>query len=238
MESNSHECGHTHSNSTRLNWLRAGVLGALDGIISLAAIILGITAGEANIKFLILATVSAIISGSLSMSFGEYLSVSSQRDSWLADIQKEIAEHNKGPEARRIELEELIVIYQDRGLSRDLSTIVATELSKKDPIRAHVRDELGIDMDNIVSPFQASLSSGIAFFLGSLLPSMTLFIQLDTLRTVSVVIVSEICFVIIALVSCRLGPRTGYVKTLIRLLFGGSVALGVTYGAGKLTTLV
>lgn len=238
MDEHLHECGHTHTTSTRLNWLRAGVLGALDGIISLAAIILGITAGQANVKFLVLASVSAVISGSLSMSFGEYLSVSSQRDSWLADIQKEVDEHNKGPEARRIELEELIHIYEDRGLSRELATTVATEFSRKDPIRAHVRDELGIDMDDIVSPFQASISSGIAFFLGSLLPSMTLFIQLDSLRIASVVIVSEICFIIIALVSCRLGPRTGYIKTLIRLLLGGSLALGVTYAAGKLTTLV
>jgi len=221
-----------------LNWLRAGVLGALDGIISIAAIILGVSAGSDNIRFLILSAVSALVAGSLSMAFGEYLSVSSQTDSYQADIKKEIDEHNKGPEARRRELDELVDIYIERGLSPTLARTVAIELSKDDPVRAHVRDELGINVHDFVSPFQAAFSSCIAFFLGGLLPALTLFIPNSLSRMITLVCVSEFLFVVIALTSCRLGAGNGYLGVIFRLLVGGSLALGITYGAGKITSLI
>jgi VIT1/CCC1 family predicted Fe2+/Mn2+ transporter len=185
-------CDHVH-HSNRAPWLRALVLGANDGLVSVAALLMGVGSGSPDLAVLRLSGVAALISGALSMAVGEYVSVSSQRDSERADIQKEIEEQLKGPEAQARELEELSSIYVARGVPEDLARQVAVALTEKDVIRAHARDELGIDIDELSNPLQAAVISALTFAGGAALPLLSaVFLNSQTSRLIAIIISTTI----------------------------------------------
>ncbi len=151
----------------RSNWLRAAVLGANDGIISISSLAIGVAAASATREPIVLATVAGLVAGALSMAAGEYVSVSSQTDTEKADIEREIKELAEMPEE---ELKILAKIYEKRGLKKETAMQVAIELTEKDALAAHIRDELGINEISQANPIQAAISSGAAFTVGGILP--------------------------------------------------------------------
>jgi len=151
----------------RSNWLRAAVLGANDGIISISSLAIGVAAASSTREPIVLATVAGLVAGALSMAAGEYVSVSSQTDTEKADIEREIKELEEMPEE---ELNILAQIYEKRGLKKETAMQVAIELTEKDALAAHIRDELGINEISQANPIQAALSSGAAFSVGGVLP--------------------------------------------------------------------
>ena len=179
-------CDHTH-HSNRTPWLRALVLGANDGLVSTAALLMGVGSGSSDLAVLRLSGVAALISGALSMALGEYVSVSAQKDAEKADIDKEIQEQLKGPEAQARELDELAQIYVDRGVPEELARQVAVALTEKDVIRAHARDELGIDIDELANPIQAAVVSALCFSFGAALPLLScIFLPNATHRLIAI----------------------------------------------------
>jgi len=164
----------------RSNWLRAAVLGANDGILSTASLAIGVAAASDLREPILIATLAGLVAGALSMAAGEYVSVSSQTDVENADIEREKIELEEMPE---LELQRLADIYEQRGLSKETALIVAKELSEKDALAAHVRDELGINEISQAKPIQAAMASGAAFTIGGALPFLvTLFFPLDLLE--------------------------------------------------------
>lgn len=226
---------HPHPHfSQRAPWLRAGVLGCADGLVSTSSLMLGVGGGSSSRHTMVLAGVAGLVGGALSMAVGEFISVSSQKDSEEADIEKERVEQAKGPEAQARELQELQWIYMDRGLERELARQVAVQLSEKDVIRAHARDELGIDLDELANPWKAAFSSAIAFVFGAGVPLLgSAFITNHTYRLISLVIVSTIALLAAGMTGAWLGGA-GLLKPTGRVLIGGWLALGITYGAGRL----
>jgi VIT1/CCC1 family predicted Fe2+/Mn2+ transporter len=174
----------------RLNWLRAGVLGANDGIVSTAGIVMGVAGATVESGPILIAGVAALVAGSISMAGGEYASVSAQRDSEIAALAKERKELEADPSD---ELEELANFYRNRGISEQLSKQIAIELSKTDPVRAHAEAELGISSDEHVSPMAAAIASFIAFALGSILPIVAIsgpWIEYREVATVGSVVIA------------------------------------------------
>jgi VIT1/CCC1 family predicted Fe2+/Mn2+ transporter len=155
----------------RSNWLRAAVLGANDGIISISSLAIGITAASSSREPIILATVAGLVAGALSMAAGEYVSVSSQTDTEKADIEREIKELKEMPDE---ELNILAQIYEKRGLTKETAMQVAIEFSAKDALAAHVRDELGINEISQANPIQAAMASGASFTVGGVLPMLVI----------------------------------------------------------------
>ncbi|MBR9861453.1 VIT family protein [bacterium] len=155
----------------RSNWLRAAVLGANDGIISISSLAIGITAASTTREPIVLATVAGLVAGALSMAAGEYVSVSSQTDTEQADIAREIEELKEMPKE---ELNILAQIYEQRGLKKETAMQVAIELTEKDALGAHIRDELGINQISQAKPLQAALASGTAFTVGGILPLLVI----------------------------------------------------------------
>ncbi|VFA41293.1 VIT1/CCC1 transporter family protein [Chryseobacterium indologenes] len=155
----------------RSNWLRAAVLGANDGIISISSLAIGVAAASSTREPILLATIAGLVAGALSMAAGEYVSVSSQTDTEKADIEREIIELKEMPEQ---ELQILAQIYEKRGLKKETALQVAIELTEKDALAAHIRDELGINEISQANPIQAALASGAAFTVGGVLPLLIL----------------------------------------------------------------
>lgn len=214
----------------RSNWLRAAVLGANDGILSTASIAIGVAAASDFREPIILATLAGLVAGALSMAAGEYVSVSSQTDVENADIERERIELEEMPE---LELQYLADIYEKRGLKKETALIVAKELTEKDALAAHVRDELGINEINQANPIQAAFASGAAFTIGGLLPFLVaLFLPLEHLEYS--IYVSAIFFLIIlgALAAKAGGSKVGI--AILRITFWGTVAMGITAFAGYL----
>lgn len=233
MKSNSdmtHPEPHAENTGSKLNWLRAGVLGANDGIVSTAGLVVGVAGATSSLNVILAAGVAGIIAGAISMAAGEYVSVSSSRDTEKALLQKEKDELTKYPHE---ELRELQQIYQQKGLSKSTAMQVAKELTAHDAFIAHAEAELKIDPQNLTNPWHAALASAVSFFLGSLIPLVTISIPLGILR-----IPFTFCSVIIALVitgtiSARIGGAN--VRTaVIRVVSGGALAMAVTYGIGRL----
>lgn len=206
----------------RLNWLRAGVLGANDGIVSTAGIVMGVAGATVESGPILIAGVAALVAGSISMAGGEYASVSAQRDSEIAALAKERKELKDNPEG---EMLELVEYYRNRGISQSLSTQIAEELSAKDPVRAHAEAELGISSDEHVSPKAAAVASFIAFALGSTLPIVAIagpWVEYRELATVASVVVA------LALTG-YFGARIGKAKPL-RAVFRNVVVSLLTMG--------
>lgn len=168
------------------------------------------------------------------MAVGEYISVSSQRDAEQADIEKERQEQAKGPEAQARELDELTDIYQGRGLSYELARRVAEELTSRDVIRAHARDELGIDLDELANPLQAALASMLAFAVGAGMPLLAgAFISSRLWRIISVALVSSFGLLFFGILGAVLGGAW-WLRGAARVLVGGWIAMGITFGFGFL----
>ncbi|MGB3345128.1 MAG: VIT family protein [Aequorivita sp.] len=214
----------------RSNWLRAAVLGANDGILSTASLAIGVAAASDFREPVILATVAGLVAGALSMAAGEYVSVSSQTDIEHADIEREKQELEEMPE---IELLRLAEIYEKRGLKKQTALTVAKELTEKDALAAHVRDELGINEMSKANPIQAAFASGAAFTVGGALPLLvTLFLPLKNMEYY--LYGSAILFLIIlgGLAAKTGGSSIG--KAVIRITFWGTVAMGLTALVGYL----
>lgn len=228
----SHFSDHRH-HAHRGPWLRALVLGASDGLVSTSALMVGISGGTDDLAALRLASVAALVAGSLSMAIGEYVSVASQRDAERADVKTEHKEQLKGPEARARELEELTYIYVERGLDYALAKQVATVLTEKDPVRAHARDELGIDVDELARPAQAAVVSALSFASGGGVPLLSAaFIAAATVRLAVLLSVTVVGLVACGALGARLGGA-GMIRGGARVLIGGAVAVAITFGIGK-----
>jgi VIT1/CCC1 family predicted Fe2+/Mn2+ transporter len=221
---------HEGGLANRLNWLRAGVLGANDGIVSVAAIAVGVAGATPRLAPVLTAGIAGLVGGAISMALGEYVSVSSQRDSERALIVKEKRELAEMPSE---ELAELTSIYEQKGLSASTARLVAEELTEKDALAAHLDAELNIDPEDIVSPWRAAQASAIAFLTGGLLPLLAVLIFPQSVRIPLTVLV-----VLLALAGTgALGGYLGASPTLrptLRVVVGGSIALGATYLIGSL----
>ncbi len=214
----------------RSNWLRAAVLGANDGILSTASLAIGVAAATSIREPVILATLAGLVAGSLSMAAGEYVSVSSQTDVENADIEREKIELEQMPE---LELQRLADIYMKRGLNKETARIVAKELTEKDALGAHVRDELGINEISQAKPIQAALTSGAAFTIGGLLPFLvTLFLPLKSMEY-SIYGFALFFLVILGAFAAKTGG-TNIWKAILRITFWGTVAMGLTAVVGYL----
>lgn len=216
--------------SHRVGWLRAMVLGANDGIISTAALVLGMAAADVSRSTLLTAGMAGLVAGAVSMALGEYVSVASQRDTESSDIAKETWELEYQAD---MELEELAGIYQARGLTSDLAKEVATQLTAHDALAAHLRDELGIDAEALARPLQAAGSSAAAFAIGAAVPMLAAALASASLRIGVIIGTSMVALVALGFIGARAGgahPR----RPIVRVLFGGLAAMGVTMLVGKI----
>ena len=217
--------------SSRGAWLRAAVLGANDGLISTASLIVGVAAADSSRSSILIAGVAGLTAGALSMAAGEYVSVSSQRDTERADLERERVELAASPEA---EVEELVQIYRKRGLSNDLARQVAAELSQKDRLAVHARDELGIDIHALANPVQASAVSALSFVAGAVVPVVVVLFASAGLRVPLTMAITLVGLVVLGTVGARLGGAPQR-PAAIRVLVGGCLALVISLGIGRLT---
>jgi len=214
----------------RSNWLRAAVLGANDGILSTASLAVGVAAASNIREPIVLATLAGLVAGALSMAAGEYVSVSSQTDIETADIERERQELIDMPE---IELSRLTTIYINRGLTKETAAQVAKELTEKDALAAHVRDELGINEISKANPIQASLASGAAFSIGGVLPFLvTLFVPLE--QMIYALYGFGIFFLIILGALSAVTGGSNVMKSILRVSLWGTIAMGMTAIVGYL----
>lgn len=221
---------HASDMSGRLNWLRAGVLGANDGIVSVAALVVGVAAATTDIAAILIATVASVIAGAISMGLGEYVSVSSQRDTERALIAKERWELEHMPEQ---ELEELTQLYQAKGLTRETAEHVAAELTRHDAIAAHLETELHMVEGEQANPWAAAIASAIAFTVGAVLPALAVLLTPVEWRIPAVVISVIIALAFTGWLSAHLGGASK-AKAMVRIVLGGAAALAVTYAIGAL----
>lgn len=221
---------HREGLAQRLNWLRAGVLGANDGIVSVAAVVVGVAGATGEVAPILTAGVAALVGGAISMALGEYVSVSSQRDSEHALIAKERRELAEMPEQ---ELAELAGLFVAKGLKPDTARQVALELTEHDVLAAHLSAELGIDQDDVVSPWHAAFASAVAFTIGGLLPLLTILLLPDAVRIPITFAVVLVALAITGYVAAYIGgsPRG---KATARVVIGGALALIVTFAIGAL----
>lgn len=214
--------------SNRIGWLRAAVLGANDGLISTSSLVVGVAAAEPDRAAVLLAAVAGLVGGALSMAAGEYVSVSSQADTEQADLARERGELADSPESERAEL---AGIYMARGLSRDLAFQVADQLTAKDALGSHARDELGINEATQARPLQAAVASAGSFAVGAVPPALLAWLLPDAAITPGVVGVSLGLLVVLGGVAARLGGAS-MTRGALRVGFWGAVAMGVTAAAG------
>lgn len=214
----------------RIGWLRAAVLGANDGIISTACLILGVAAGSAAKGDILLAGGAGLVAGAMSMAAGEFVSVSSQADTEKADLAREAAELKADPQA---EQEELSNIYVKRGLDPELARWVAREMMAKDALASHARDELGISEITTARPVQAALTSAFTFSTGAALPLTVALVAPPQFVIWIVSICSLVSLGGLGIVGARVGGA-GIVNPTIRVIFWGALAMGVTAGIGLL----
>lgn len=214
-----------------LNRLRAAVLGANDGILSTAGLVVGVAAAApTNTPAILTAGVAGVLSGAVSMAVGEYVSVSTQRDTEKALIAKEKAELHHAPEA---EFAELVGLYEELGLTPTTARQVAIELSEKDPLATHLRVELGIDSDELTSPWQAAGASAIAFTLGAVLPVLAVVLAPPSIRIPMTFGVVVLALALTGLTSAKLGGAP-ISRAILRVVIGGVIGMGITYWVGGL----
>ncbi|HBV10994.1 VIT1/CCC1 transporter family protein [Glutamicibacter bergerei] len=220
---------HDRNVAERLNWLRAGVLGANDGIVSVAAVVVGVASATTANAPIITAGAAAVIGGAISMALGEYVSVASAADSQRALIEKERAELRDTPEA---ELEELTGLYQAKGLKPETASQVAQELTEHNALRAHLDAELNLDPDEVLSPWHAAFASAIAFLTGAILPFVTAVFLPGPLK----IPVTFVAVLLALAVTGALGAKLGgapLLRPTLRVLIGGAAALVVTFAIGS-----
>ncbi|MGH3348649.1 MAG: VIT1/CCC1 transporter family protein [Nocardioides sp.] len=221
---------HEGGLNNRLNWLRAGVLGANDGIVSTAGIVMGVAGATDDSTTIAIAGIAGLVAGALSMATGEYVSVSTQRDSEKALLAKERRELAEEPDE---ELAELAGLYVERGLSDQLALQVAQELTAHDALGAHAEAELGIDPDDLTNPWQAAWASMLAFTLGALLPLLTITLTPPDVRVWVTVLSVVAALALTGWASARLGYGSAR-AAVVRNVGGGAFAMAVTYAVGAL----
>lgn len=219
---------HRLNFAPRLNWLRAGILGANDGIVSIAALVVGVAAATSDPGPILIAGTAGIIAGSLSMALGEFVSVSSQRDSEASLIKRERQELEEHPEA---ELQELAELYQQRGLSASTAALVAQELTEHDAIAAHLEAELGINELELTNPWHAAISSALAFLAGSILPMVAIVLGPESIRIPLTFAASLLALGITGGVGAYLG-QSPVLRPVFRVMGGGALALVISWGIG------
>lgn len=218
----------------RTGWLRAAVLGANDGIISVSSLVIGIASAEASQSHLVIAGITGLVAGAMSMAAGEYVSVSSQADLERADLARESKELIDTPEA---ELDELAEIYEGRGVEKSLAREIAAQMMKKDALGVHAREELGISEITTSRPLQAAIASAIAFSVGAIFPVIAAFlIPMSSFVPVS----SALCIVLLGALGA-FAARTGgapALKPAVRVMFWGAVAMGFSALIGHIMGVV
>ena len=224
--------------SHRIGWLRAAVLGANDGIVTMASLVLGVAAAGASTKAIVVAGVASLVAGAMSMAAGEYVSVSSQADTERADLAKERQELATDPEHEHAEL---AAIYVARGLDEMLAHDVATQLTAHDALGAHARDELGISNTHSARPVQAAVASAATFALGAALPLASALVAAWLMPSVSmiwVVAISSLCFLaVLGVLAAKAGGASVW-TSLLRVTLWGAFAMAVTAGVGALFGVV
>lgn len=222
-----HREGHlTH----RVGWLRAAVLGANDGIVSTASLVLGVAASGASSAAILVAGIAGLVAGAMSMAAGEYVSVSSQADTERADLAREKQELVETPQQ---ELAELSAIYEQRGLSKDLAKQVAVQLTAHDALGAHARDELGISDSTTARPIQAALASALSFTIGAALPILVSVLVPTSIMMLTVSLSSLFFLGLLGALSARAGGAPLLIATR-RVVFWGALAMLITAGVGAL----
>ena len=214
----------------RSNWLRAAVLGANDGIISISSLAIGVTAANSTRDAILLATVAGLVAGALSMAAGEYVSVSSQTDIERSDVEREKKELEEMPEE---ELGILAQIYERRGLKKETAALVAKELTEADALGAHVRDELGITELTQANPIQAALASGAAFTAGGFLPLLVIILVPLTQMEIALYSVTIAALVVLGAVAARTGGSS-FKRGILRVVIWGTIAMGLSALVGFL----
>lgn len=215
---------------SRSGWIRAAVLGANDGIVSTASLLVGIAASGANQHQVLLAGLAGLSAGALSMAAGEYVSVSSQSDIEQADILREHAALHNNPHT---ELEELMAIYEERGLSPETAKLVAHELTEHDALGAHIRDELGLSDLNTANPIQAAITSAATFAAGAVLPLAGAALVPRSATIPVVWVATLLALALLGMIGARIGGAPAG-RAVLRVLFWGCVAMAVTAGIGRL----
>lgn len=215
---------------SRVGWLRAAVLGANDGIVSVTALILGVAATTSSGSEIAVAGMAGLVAGALSMAAGEYVSVSSQRDTERADIARERRELRQSPGH---ELDELTDIYVSRGLEKSLAHEVATQLMAADPLGAHLRDELGMTHETRARPFQATIASALSFSAGGIIPLLSLLVVPTDARIPAIAAIALALLACTGAIAGRLGGA-GVTRAAGRVLAGGAAAMGITLAIGEL----
>ncbi|MFI5085033.1 MAG: VIT family protein [Actinomycetales bacterium] len=221
---------HNGDLAQRLNWLRAGVLGANDGIVSVAAIVVGVAGVTTATGPILTAGLAGLVGGAVSMALGEYVSVSSQSDSQRALIEKERRELAEQPEE---ELAELAGLYQAKGLSEATARTVAEELTAHDALAAHLSVELNIDEGDVVSPWHAALASAVSFLIGAVLPLLAVLLPPEHLRVPVTFVAVLVALGLTGWLGAYIGgsPR---LRAAVRVVAGGAVALAATFLIGSL----
>ncbi len=221
---------HSSGQGARLNWLRASVLGANDGIVSVAGLVMGVAGATDSSSTILAAGIAGIISGAISMAAGEYVSVSSQRDSEKGLLNKE---RNELRDFSVVELEELALIYQKKGLSKKTAMVVAKELTKNDAFAAHIDVELGIDPDNLTNAWHAAFASAASFLIGAIIPLVAILLPSASMRIPIAFASVLIALTLTGILSAKIGGAS-VIRASTRLVTGGLIAMIVTYGIGTL----
>ncbi len=224
---------HKESNAginARLNWLRAAVLGAQDGVVSVSSIIMGVAGADGSVRAIFAAGVAGMVAGALSMATGEYVSVSTQRDTEQALLEKEKRELEEMPEQ---ELEELAAIYRSKGMSDETAHIVARELTAHDALAAHADAELNIDPNDLTNPWHAAIASATSFVAGAIIPLLAVMFAPISIH----ITVMSVAVIIVLIVTGILSAQAGGAHkgaAVVRVVLGGVAAMAITYGAGVL----
>lgn len=224
---------HTHREAhlvARIGWLRAAILGANDGIVSTASLIVGVAAAAASKNDVLIAGTAGLVAGAMSMAAGEYVSVSSQSDTERADLARERAELEADPQAEHAEL---VAIYEARGLDHDLADKVATQMAAKDLLGTHARDELGISEITSARPVQAALTSAATFAAGAALPLVTAVLVPLSQNVIAVSSASLVFLALLGAIGARAGGANAR-KGAVRVAFWGALAMAITAGIGSL----
>ncbi len=225
-----HSEAQSSTSNKKLNWLRAAVLGANDGIVSVASLVVGVAGAEHSLSVVLTAGVAGLVAGALSMGVGEYVSVSTQRDTERALIEQERQELIEHPEK---ELQELVDIYERKGLSRKTAQIVAEEFTKGDAFAAHLDAELGIDPDDLTDPWHAAYASALSFVCGAIIPIIMISLSPATWRIYATFLGVLVALVITGALSAHAGGASKR-KATLRVVLGGLLAMLITFGIGKL----
>lgn len=224
---------HHATPNNKMNQLRAAVLGANDGIVSIAGLVVGVAGATNSQTVILMSGIAGVVAGALSMAAGEYVSVSSQRDTEKALIAQEREEHENFPDE---EQKELAKIYEEKGLSQQTAALVAQELSNHDALGAHLDAEHGLDPDNLTSPWHAAVASALSFLAGAAIPIAAVVIPPEPLRV-------PLAFVAVVFALMLTGSLSAYVggaskiRATLRVVAGGMIAMIVTYGIGNLVGL-